>query len=144
MDAERTNPAIPQNAGDVDTGKAPHRRSRFCCGCLAGAVVLTIIFALILMILFSSPEEIVARAKRSLSGDSTVEHATTQLTEAQMRAMRGVKPTVQIQLSDADVNAYLTEHRDELELPSGIQDPKVGGLCAGADARGNYSRSHGW
>ncbi len=42
-----------------------------------------------------------------------------------MRAVRGVKPTVQIQLSDADVNAYLEEHRDELDLPSGLEDPKV-------------------
>ena len=42
-----------------------------------------------------------------------------------MRAVRGVKPTVQIQLSDADVNAYLKEHRDELDLSSGIEDPKV-------------------
>jgi len=125
MDAEDRRIEISQNATELDMGKAPRRRSGFCCGCFVGVVVLTIIFALILMILFSSPEEIVARAKRSLSGDSTVEHATTQLTEAQMRAVRGVKPTVQIQLSDADVNAYLTEHRDELDLPSGIKDPKV-------------------
>jgi len=125
MDAERTKAAIPQNAGEVDGGKAPHRRSGFWRGCLAGAVVLTIVFALLLLMLFSSPQQIIARAKRSLGGASTVEHATTQLTEAQMRAMRGVKPTVQVQLSDADVNAYLEEHRDELDLPSGIEDPKV-------------------
>ncbi len=125
MDAERTKAAIPQNAGEVDTGKAPRRRSGFCCGCLIATAVLTFIFALILMVLFSSPEEIVARAKRSLSGASTVETATTQLTEAQMQAVRGVKPSVQIQLSDADVNAYLEEHRDELDLPSGLEDPKV-------------------
>lgn len=114
-----------QNVGEVDAGKAPRRRSGFCCGCLVAAVVLTIIFALLLMMLFSSPQQIVARAKRSLSGANTVETATTQLTKAQMRAVRGVKPTVQIQLSDADVNAYLEEHRDELDLPSGMEDPKV-------------------
>ena len=125
MDTDRTKTAISQNAGEVDTGKAPRRRSGFWRGCLAGAVVLTIVFALLLLMLFSSPQQIIARAKRSLSGANTVETATTQLTEAQMRAVRGVKPTVQNQLSDADVNAYLEEHRDELELPSGIQDPKV-------------------
>ena len=125
MNVDRTKIAISQNAREVDAGKAPRRRSRFCCGCLAGAVVLTIVFALLLLTLFSSPEQIIARAKRSLGGADTVEKASTQLTEAQMRAVRGVKPTVQIQLSDADVNAYLKEHRDELDLSSGIEDPKV-------------------
>jgi len=125
MDAERTKAAIPQNAGEVDAGKAPHRRSGFCCGCAAGTVILSIIFALLLIMLFSSPEEIVARAKRSLGGTDTIDKASTQLTEAQLRAMRGIKPTVQVQLSDADVNAYLKEHRDELDLPSGLNDPKV-------------------
>ena len=125
MDADRTKTAISQDVGEVDAGKAPRRRSGFCCGCLIATAVLTFIFALILMILFSSPEEIVARAKRSLGGAGTIEKASTKLTEAQMRAVRGVKPTVQIQLSDADVNAYLEEHRDELDLPSGLEDPKV-------------------
>ncbi len=125
MDADRTKTAISQNAREVDAGKAPRRRSGFCCGCVVGTVILSIMFAVVLTMLFSSPEEIVARAKRSLGGANTVERATTQLTEAQMRAVRGVKPTVQIQLSDADVNAYLKEHRDELELPSGLEDPKV-------------------
>jgi len=125
MDADRTKTEASQNVGEVDAGKTPRRRSGFCCGCLIAAVVLTIIFALLLMMLFSSPQQIVARAKRSLSGANTVERATTQLTEAQMRAVCGVKPTVQIQLSDADVNAYLEEHPDELDLPSGLEDPKV-------------------
>ena len=125
MDADRTNTATPQNTSEVRTGKAPRRRSGFCCGCVVGTIILSVIFTVVLIMLFSSPGAIVAQAKRSLGGASTVETATTQLTEAQMRAVRGVKPTVQIQLSDADVNAYLEEHRDELELPSGIEDPKI-------------------
>jgi len=125
MDAGRTKTTIAQNAGEMRMGKAPRRRSGFCCGCVVGTVILSIIFVVVLIMLFSSPEKIVARAKRSLGVGNTVETATTQLTEAQMRAVRGVKPTVQIQLSDADVNAYLEEHRDELDLPSGLEDPKL-------------------
>ena len=125
MDAERTKTEASQNVGEVDAGKAPRRRSGFCCGCVVGTVILSIIFVVVLIMLFSSPEEIVARAKRSLGVGNTVQTATTQLTEAQMRAVRGVKPTVQIHLSDADVNAYLQEHRDELDLPSGLEDPKL-------------------
>ncbi len=125
MDAGRTKTTIAQNAGEMRMGKAPRRRSSFCCGCVVGTVILSIIFVVVLIMLFSSPEKIVARAKRSLGVGNTVETATTQLTEAQMRAVRGVKPTLQIQLSDADVNAYLEEHRDELDLASGLEDPKL-------------------
>jgi len=125
MDADRTNTEMSQNVTEVDASQTPRRRSGFCCGCVVGTIILSIIFVVVLIMLFSSPGEIVTQARRSLGGASTVEIATTQLTEAQMRAVRGVKPTVQIQLSDADVNAYLEEHRDELELPSGIEDPKV-------------------
>jgi len=125
MDTDGPATEISPNVSERDADKSPRRRSGFCCGCVVGTVILGIIFAVVLIMLFSSPEEIIARAKRSLSGANTVERASTQLTEAQIRAMRGVKPTVQIQLSDADVNAYLKEHRDELELPSGLEDPKV-------------------
>lgn len=122
MEADDTTTERPSQAANPNEQPS---RSGFCCGCVAAAVILSIIFALLLLMLFSSPEEIVARAKRPLRGTDTIEKASTQLTEAQMRAVRGVKPTVQIQLSDADVNAYLKEHRDELELPSGLEDPKV-------------------
>jgi len=123
---EADDRAVQRSSQAADLNEQPSRsRSSFCCGCVVGTVILSIIFAVVLIMLFSSPEEIVARAKRSLGGANTVQTATTQLTEAQMRAMRGVKPTVQVQLSDADVNTYLQEHRDELDLPSGLKDPKV-------------------
>ena len=104
---------------------APRRRSGFCCGCLVATLVLGAVFGLLLVMLFSSPGEIVERASRSLGPQDPVEQAATQLTEAQMRAVRGVSPIVQIQLLDADINAYLAEHRDELDLPSGLEDPRV-------------------
>lgn len=100
-------------------------RSGFCCGCLVATAVLSVIFGLLLAMLFSSPGEIAERATRSFGSKNTVEQAATQFTEAQMRAMHGVKPTVQIQLSDADINAYLRQHRDELNLPSGLEDPQI-------------------
>jgi len=120
-DTTRERPSQPDQLNEEPS----RSRSGFCCGCAAGAVILSIIFVVVLMMLFSSPEQIVARAKRSLGGANTVEQATSQLTKAQMQAVRGVKPTVQVQLSDADVNAYLKEHRDELDLPSGVEDPMV-------------------
>ena len=118
MAADSANSQPPEQA-------PPRKRSGFCCGCLVATVVLTVVFVLVLLALFSSPEEVVARASRSLGSRDTIEQATTQLTEAQLQAVRGVRPAVQIQLSDADINAYLSEHRDELELPSGLEDPKI-------------------
>ncbi len=89
MDADQTKTEISQNVTGVDEDKTSRRRSGFCCGCVVGTVILSIIFVVVLIMLFSSPEEIVARAKRSLGGADTVQTATTQLTEAQMRAVRG-------------------------------------------------------
>ena len=109
----------------AESSGGPRRRSGFCCGCLVASTVLSLVFILLLVMLFSSPEEIIARANRSLGRADTVDQAAVQLTEAQMQAVRGTKPKVTIQLSDADVNAYLSEHADEVELPSGLADPKV-------------------
>ncbi len=116
-----TNNTIAQSSEQAP----PRKRSGFCCGCLVATVVLSTVFVLVLLMLFSSPDKIVARASRSLGPRDTIDRAATQVTEAQMQAVRGVKPTVRIQVSDADINAYLSEHRDELNLPSGLRDPKV-------------------
>ncbi len=100
-------------------------RSGFCCGCLVATAVLGVAFVVFLAMLFSSPSEIMQRATRSSGSEAKIKQTVALFTEAQMQAMRGVKPTVQIQLSDADINAYLSEHRDELDLPSGLEDPQV-------------------
>ncbi len=124
MDAN--NSTTEESLASADEQQQPSRsRSGFCCGCLLAVAVLSIVFGLLLVMLFSSPGEIVERASRSLSPQDTVQHATAQLTEAQMQAVRGVKPIVQVQLSDADINVYLAEHRGELELPSGLKAPRV-------------------
>ncbi len=115
-----------ESLASADEKQQPSRsRSGFCCGCLLAAAVLSIVFGLLLVMLFSSPGEIVERASRSLSPQDTVQRATAQLSEAQMQAVRGVKPTVQVQIADADINAYLAEHRGELGLPSGLKAPRV-------------------
>ena len=115
-----------ESLASADEEQQPSRsRSGFCCGCLLAAAVLSIVFGLLLVMLFSSPGEIVEWASRSLSPQDTVQPATAQLTESQMQAVRGVKPTVQVQLSDADVNTYLAQHQGELGLPSGLKAPRV-------------------
>jgi len=113
------------DASNLPRGSRSSSHRSFCCGCVVAALVLTGVFVVLLMMLFSSPGEVIEQGRRALHPNDTVQQATTQLTEAQMRAMRGVKPVVQIRLSDADVNAYLEEHREEISLPPGLKDPKV-------------------
>lgn len=117
-------PEQPDTSELADRSRPSSRRG-FCCGCLAAAAILTVAFVALLMMLFSSPGEVIEQGRHALHPNDTVQQATTQLTEAQLRAMRGVKPVVQIHLSDADVNAYLKEHREEIALPSGLKEPKV-------------------
>jgi hypothetical protein len=79
----------------------------------------------VLSLLFSSPEEVVAYGQRTLTGPSTVEQAIATTEDAQARALRGVRPLVALKLTDADVNAYIVEHSDELALPKGLKAPRV-------------------
>jgi len=114
----------PQEADRSGSQQSSGRRG-FCCGCLVATIVLTCAFVIILIMLFSSPGEVIAQGRRALAPQDSVEQATMQISEAQMQAVRGVRPTVQIQLTDADVNAYLEEHRQEMALPPGLKKPKV-------------------
>jgi hypothetical protein len=100
------------------TGRAKRAGRRgFCLGCIVAAIVIIGVVVAGLSVLFSSPEELVAYGQRTVGGPSTVEQAAA--------ALRGVEPDVTLTLNDADVNAYIVEHRKELALPKGLKDPRV-------------------
>jgi len=65
-------------------------RPGFCCGCVVASIILTIIFALLLMMMFSSPKEIIARADRSLRGADSVEQAATQGADSVEKAIESM------------------------------------------------------
>ena len=88
-------------------------------------ILIVGVIIVLLSMLFSSPEELVAYGQRTLSGPSTVEQAITTAETAQASALRGVRPVIAMKVTDADVNEYIKQHQQELSLPSGLQDPSV-------------------
>lgn len=66
---------------------------------------------------------------RSLFGADAVVVETGEggaaLSLEQIRAIRGVQPTIQVTLTEADINSYLKEHPDEIGLPKGFRNPQV-------------------
>ncbi len=42
-----------------------------------------------------------------------------------MEMFRALKPTLIIELTEGNVNAYLLEHLDEFSIPEGFEDPRV-------------------
>ena len=100
-------------------------RRGFCLGCVVAGMIGIAVVIVALSLLFSSPEELVAYGQRTLSGPSTVEQAISATEDAQARMLRGLRPDVELRLTDADVNAYIAEHRKELALPRGLRDPRV-------------------
>jgi hypothetical protein len=113
-------------AGRETSGQAKRAGRRgFCLGCLAAAIVGIVAIVVVLSMVFSSPEKLVEYGQRTVTGPSTVEQAIATTEAAQARALRGVKPVIALRLTDADVNAYIAEHEDELPLPKGMEDPRV-------------------
>jgi|GEM_PF-2196586 len=114
-EADRETAGLAKRAG----------RRGFCLGCLMAVLIGVVAAIIVLSMLFSSPEELVAYGQRTLSGPSSVEQAITTTEAAQARVLRGVRPVVALRLTDADVNAYIVEHDKELALPKGLKDPRV-------------------
>lgn len=119
--AENTPQEHPEPT-DRDTGSTSRG---FCVGCVVASVVLTVVFAIVLSMLFSSREEVIARGKGLFEGKDTVEQVDETIMTAREKMLRGMKPTVSITLTDADLNAYIQERPEEIDIPSGLEDPKV-------------------
>lgn len=120
--AENTVQQHPEPPADKSGGSTSRG---FCIGCIVASVGLTVLFALVLSMLFSSRQEVVARGKSLLEGEDTVEQVDETIMTARERMLRGMKPSVSLTLTDADLNEYIQEHPDEIEIPSGLEDPKV-------------------
>jgi len=51
--------------------------------------------------------------------------ATGALTLEQLQAIRGVQPTIQVTVTEADINSYLQTHPEAVGLPRGFSAPRV-------------------
>lgn len=116
-------------AGVPETnGRAGWWRSGFGIGCLTGGVLMVLILAGLGAAVRRAPERYpaVVRGFYGATGSVTLtEGATGALTLEQLQAIRGVQPTIQVSVTEADINSYLEAHPESVGLPSGFSAPRV-------------------
>lgn len=61
-------------------------------------------------------------ADRDRGGPAAI---TPEQYEAQMRMFRAMRPKLIIEVTEANVNAYLRDHPDEFDMPEGLEAPRV-------------------
>ncbi len=109
----------------------PRRRRRkpgFFMGCLFGAVLTLVAFIIMGVVVRRNPEGYSGMIQALFGADrptAAADGATPTLSLEQMQAIRGIKPSFQIILSEADINSYIDEHPGSMGLPKGFGAPKV-------------------
>ncbi len=109
----------------VKTGRGP---SGFTVGCLTGAVLMLALVIILGAAVRRAPERYPAflRGFYGAIGSVTLTTgATDSLTLEQLRAIRGVQPTIQVTVTEADINSYLEAHPEAVGLPDGFSAPRV-------------------
>ena len=109
--------------------KAPARTrgSGLGLGCLIGGVLTVVILAVLGIAVRRAPEGYPdpIRAFFGATGPITLPAGASALTLEQLQAIRGVQPTIQVSVAEADINSYLEEHPEALGLPKGFSAPRV-------------------
>lgn len=103
-------------------------RSGFGLGCLGGVMLTVLTLAIIGSMARRAPDRFPAPVRSFFGADSTVVAAGgegSSLSLEQIRAIRGVQPTVQVTLTEDDINSYLQENPDAVGLPKGFKNPRV-------------------
>lgn len=103
-------------------------RSGFGLGCLSG-IALTILGLIVLgAMVRRGPEGFPGPVRSFFGAQSTVATASgggSSLSLEQIRAIRGVQPTIQVTLTEEDINTYLEENPDAVGLPKEFKNPRV-------------------
>lgn len=104
-------------------------RSGFGLGCLAGIIVTVLATILLSVMVRRGPERFPGPIRSLFGAGGTVVtsagEAGSALSLEQIRAIRGVQPTIQVTLTEADINGYLRENPDAVGLPKGFRNPRV-------------------
>jgi len=113
-------------------------RSGFGRGCLVGIIAAVLAMVVLGVMVRRGPERFPGPIRSLFGADGTVVVAGgtggSSVSLEQIRAIRGVQPTIQVTLTEADINSYLKEHPDEVGLPKGFKSqrcapPTVGCGC---------------
>lgn len=98
-----------------------------CMGCLIGGA-LTLIAFIVMGVMVRREADAYPGLVRAIFGadrPALTGSGATTLSMGQLQAIRGVKPSFEIILSEDDINAYLKEHPDAVGLPKGYAAPRV-------------------
>lgn len=99
----------------------------FLSGCLLGGA-LTLIGLMIMGVMVRREASAYPHFVRAIFGadrPATTQTGLPTLSFEQLQAIRGVKPSFEIVLTQDDINAYLQEHPESLGLPKGYAAPQV-------------------
>ncbi len=96
-------------------------------GCLAGGLLTLLILTGLGIAVRRSPDRFPGLVRAWFGARSTITAAEGggTLTLEQLKAIRGVRPTVQVTLTDDEINSYLDEHPEAVGLPRGFAAPRV-------------------
>ncbi len=107
---------------------ARRHRAGMAMGCLLGGLLTILILSVLGVAVRRSPERYPQLVRAWFGADDivvTTSPGSGTLTLEQLQAIRGVRPTVQVTLSEDDINSYLQEHPDAVGLPRGFAAPRV-------------------
>lgn len=102
-------------------------RGSFGLGCLSGIVIAVLAMVVLGVMVRRGPERFPGPL-RSLYGAEGAVVSTgggSSLSLEQIRAIRGVQPTIQVTLTEDDINSYLRENPDSIGLPKEFKNPRV-------------------
>jgi len=96
-------------------------------GCLVGGLLTVLVLTGLGIAVRRAPERFPGLVRAWFGARSTITAAEGggSLTLEQLKAIRGVRPTVQVTLTEDDINSYLDEHPEAVGLPRGFAAPRV-------------------
>ncbi|MGC9317485.1 MAG: LmeA family phospholipid-binding protein [Armatimonadota bacterium] len=102
-------------------------RAGFGLGCLAGSVLMVLILTGLGIAVRRSPEGYPGPVRAFFGArlQTVNSEPGAGLSLEQIQAIRGVRPTIQVTLTEQDINSYLEENPEALGLPKGYAAPRV-------------------
>lgn len=100
-------------------------RSGFALGCLGGGVLMMLVMLGLGVAVRQQPERFPGPLRSIYGARGIIATNGAGLSLDQIQAIRGVRPTIQVTLTEADINGYLREHPEAVGLPRGYAAPRV-------------------
>ena len=105
-------------------------RAGFGLGCLSGIAVAVLAMIVLGAMVRRGPERFPGALRALYGADEVVVvdgggEGGPALSLEQIRAIRGVQPTIQVTLTEEDINTYVRENPDAIGLPKEFKNPRV-------------------